>query len=34
VSEMLTIIIGVSTDMYAGNTDNTVILSAAFTFLF
>jgi hypothetical protein len=34
VNEMLTIIIGVSPDIYTDNVDNAVILTAAFTFLF
>lgn len=34
VSEMLTIIIGVSPDIYTDNVNNAVALTAAFTFLF
>ncbi|MDA2918547.1 transporter [Desulfobacterota bacterium AH_259_B03_O07] len=34
VNEMLTIIIGVTPDVYTRNTDNEILISAAFTFLF
>ena len=34
VTQWLTVIMGVTTDLYADNTDEQVVLSAAFTFLF
>ncbi|HSE83971.1 MAG TPA: transporter [Thermodesulfobacteriota bacterium] len=34
VNDVLTIIIGISSDIYTNNVDNVVVLTAAFTFLF